>query len=645
MAILRMSKFSLIIFSHDKKEILSAMQNFKEVDFRQTKIEDYGYSNFVSENQEDIDDNIYKLDLTIKKLRKYAKAKGAIQSLKEGNKEFTYEDLFTFAKNSNYKEIIEKVNNCFTEYDSNIKTIENAKNKIVEYKPYSKLDISLSNVKSLKQAFITIGTLPTKNYESMLDDLKEYDVYIEILNETNKEKTLAMMFLEKQEKEILEIARKYGYNRSNISIDKKPLEYIHKYEDDIRDAKTQNEIIEVTLSELAKDIETLEVCYEYFKNEKLKETVSETFGQTQNLSVITGYVPDIKLKEFEKVIKNVCTNYYYLKTEEAANDDGDVPIKFKNNGFSDAFEGLVKTYSMPRYSEIDPTPVVAPFYWLFFGMMVADVGYGVLMAILTGLVLATCKLSESLKKNVKFFFYLSFSIMIWGAIYGSYFSLPINVPHIIDPAKDYNTILAMSIVIGVIHIFVALGVKAYVYIKNGKILDAVYDVLFWYILLSTVIIMIGGNSLGVPETFVTISKYLMILSMIGIVLTGGREVKNAGGRIGLGVYALYGISGYIGDFISYARLMALGLSGGFIAQSVNQICTMIGFKLLTIIFTILIFIVGQTFNMLLALLGAYVHSARLIYVEFFGKFYEGGGKEFKDFKIEEKYINIKEKNN
>lgn len=645
MAILKMSKFSLIIFNHDKKEVLSALQNFKEVDFRQTQIQDYGYNNFVSENQEDIDDNIYKLDATIKKLRKYAKPKGAVQSLKEGNREFTYDELFTFAKNSNYQEIIEKVNNCYLEYEANIKAIENAKNKILEYKPYSKLDICSENIKGLKQSILTVGTVPAKNYDKMLEELKELNVYFEILNETNKEKTVAFMFLKNKENEILEIVRKHGYNKSNIVLDKRPLDYINQYEDDIKELKVQNEILQSVLAEVANDIETLEVCYEYFKNEKLKETVSETFGETQNLSVITGYVPDLKLKEFEKAIKAVCTNYYYLQTEQAANDDVDVPIKFKNNMFSDAFEGLVKTYSMPRYNEIDPTPVVAPFYWLFFGMMVADVGYGVLMALVTGVILATCKLSESMKKNIKFFFYLSFSIIIWGAIYGSYFSLPIDVPHLIDPAKDYNTILAMSIIIGIAHIFVALAVKAYVYIKNGKILDAVYDVLFWYVLLTTVIIMIGGSSLGLSAQVMTISKYLMILSMIGIILTGGREVKNTGGRIGLGVYSLYGISGYIGDFISYARLMALGLSGGFIAQSVNQICQMIGFKPLTIVFTMLIFALGQTFNMLLALLGAYVHSARLIYVEFFGKFYEGGGKEFKDFKIEEKYINIKEKNN
>lgn len=646
MAILKMSKFSLIIFDNDKKDILSTMQNFKEVDFRKTLIEDYGYANFVSEQVEDIEDNIYKLDLTIKKLRKYAKSKSALKSFKNGNREFSYEELSIFAKNSNFGKIIDEVNNYSFELDSNYKLIENAKNKIAEYKPYEKLDVSKKDFSTLKQSSVTIGTVFTKTFSKLTEELKDFDIYYEILNETNKEKTIAFVFSNNSEQEIMEILRKYGYSKTNIELNKTPLEYIEEYEKEILAKKEENILIEKNLSILANEIEMLEICYEYYNNEKLKENVSETFGKTDKLSIITGYIPQIKVKDFEKMIKDVCTNYYHLELKEAEKDNMDVPIKFKNNAFSDAFEGLVKTYSMPKYNEIDPTPLVAPFYWLFFGMMVADAGYGLIMALVTGIILKTCKLNENMKKNIKFFFYLSFSIMIWGAIYGSYFSLPLPIPSLIDPAKDYNTILAMSIVIGVVHVFVGLGAKAYVSIKDGKYLDAVYDVLFWYILLTSIIILLAGSSLGLPEIAVKISKYLMILSMIGIVLTGGREIKNSmGGRIGLGMYALYGVFGYMGDFISYARLMALGLSGGFIAQSVNQICSMIGFSPLTIVFTIIIFIFGQTFNMGLALLGAYVHSARLIYVEFFGKFYEGGGREFKDFKIEEKYISIKEKNN
>ena len=644
MAILKMSKFSLIIFEKDKKDILSTMQNFKEVDFRKTLIEDYGYTNFVSEKVKDIEDNIYKLNLTIKKLKKYSKSQNALKSFKNGNKEFSYEELSLFAKNSNFIKVIDEVNNYLLELDLNCKIIENAKNKISEYKPYENLDVSKKDFSTLKQSIVTIGAVFTKTFSKLSEELKNFDIYYEILNETNKEKTIAFVFLHNNKQEIMDILRKFGYSKTNIELNKTPLEYINEYEKEILAKKEANILISQKLLILSNEIEMLKICYEYYNNEKLKEKASENFGKTDKLSIITGYIPQIKIKEFEKMIKDVCANYYHLELKEAEKDNIDVPIKFKNNTFLDAFEGLVKTYSMPKYNQIDPTPMVAPFYWLFFGMMVADAGYGLIMSLVTGIILKICKLSENMKKNIKFFFYLSFSIMIWGAIYGSYFSLPLPIPRLIYPARDYNTILSMSIVIGVVHVFVGLGAKAYVSIKNGKYLDAVYDVLFWYILLTSIIILLAGSILGLSEISSKISKYLMILSMIAIVLTGGREIKNSiGGRIGLGIYALYGVSSYMGDFISYARLMALGLSGGFIAQSVNQICSMIGFSPLTIVFTVIIFIFGQTFNMGLALLGAYVHSARLIYVEFFGKFYEGGGQEFKDFKIEEKYISIKEK--
>ena len=145
----------------------------------------------------------------------------------------------------------------------------------------------------------------------------------------------------------------------------------------------------------------------------------------------------------------------------------------------------------------------------------------------------------------------------------------------------------------------------------------------------------------ISGTMVDLSKYLMIITMLGIIATGGREAKSIGGKIGLGTYALYGISGYMGDLISYVRLMALGLSGGYIAYSVNKIAQMVGNKGIMIVFMMLIMILGHGFNLFLSALGAYVHTSRLIYVEFFAKFYEGGGKAFNNFKIKEKYINIK----
>lgn len=638
MAILNMSRFNLIVFEHDKKEILNSLQNFREVDFRQSDIKKFGYDNFLSSDIEEIEDNIFKLDQVIKKLRKYEKAKGALKSLKDGQKTFTYSELKEFTKNHDFKKVVDEVTKLQFDYDANLKTIENARIKIQDYTPLLELDISNKEIHSLKQVFCNIGMIPTK----YLSNLENDEIYYEVINKTVKESLVCIVSKNNNKDLVKEILRKSNFNKLSLSLEKKPCEYIEEFNKEIEEKTNLNNDIVEKFKQYADDIEDLEVCYEYYCNEKLREIKSEGFGKTDELVVLEGFIPTEKENEFKKQIEDVCSNYYYLTMEKVAKTSNDAPIKLKNGKFSDAFEGLVKTYSMPSYNEIDPTPLVAPFYWLFFGMMVADFGYGLLVTILSGIVLKTCNLKEAMRKNVKFFFYLGFSIMLWGAIYGSYFSLPLGIPGLINPTTDYNTILKLSIVIGLIHVFVGLGAKAYMQIRDGKPLDAFYDVGLWYLTLTTVILLLLGKYMGFNPIAMKVIKYIMILSMIGIILTGGREVKNIGGRIGLGVYSLYGISGYMGDLISYARLMALGLSGGFIALSVNQICAMVGFKPATIIFVIIIFVFGQTFNILLSLLGAYVHSARLIYVEFFGKFYEGGGKEFKDFKIDEKYINIKE---
>lgn len=638
MAILNMSRFNLIVFEHDKKEILNSLQNFREVDFRQSDIKEFGYDNFLSSDIEEIEDNIFKLDQVIKKLRKYEKAKGALKSLKDGQKTFTYSELKEFTKNHDFKKVVDEVTKLQFDYDANLKTIENARIKIQDYTPLLELDISNKEIHSLKQVFCNIGMIPTK----YLSNLENDEIYYEVINKTVKESLVCIVSKNNNKDLVKEILRKSNFNKLSLSLEKKPCEYIEEFNKEIEEKTNLNNDIVEKFKQYADDIEDLEVCYEYYCNEKLREIKSEGFGKTDELVVLEGFIPTEKENEFKKQIEDVCSNYYYLTMEKVAKTSNDAPIKLKNGKFSDAFEGLVKTYSMPSYNEIDPTPLVAPFYWLFFGMMVADFGYGLLVTILSGLVLKTCNLKEAMRKNVKFFFYLGFSIMLWGAIYGSYFSLPLGIPGLINPTTDYNTILKLSIVIGLIHVFVGLGAKAYMQIRDGKPLDAFYDVGLWYLTLTTVILLLLGKYMGFNPIAMKVIKYIMILSMIGIILTGGREVKNIGGRIGLGIYSLYGISGYMGDLISYARLMALGLSGGFIALSVNQICAMVGFKPATIIFVIIIFVFGQTFNILLSLLGAYVHSARLIYVEFFGKFYEGGGKEFKDFKIDEKYINIKE---
>jgi V/A-type H+-transporting ATPase subunit I len=228
-------------------------------------------------------------------------------------------------------------------------------------------------------------------------------------------------------------------------------------------------------------------------------------------------------------------------------------------------------------------------------------------------------------------------------IYGSFFGDLIKViadNSILDTTDDLMTILIISIIMGAVQIYFGLAVKGYMLIKDGKPIDAVYDVLTWVAVITGASFLLAGEKVGLSAGVINIGKWAMIIGMVGLVLTQGRENKSIGGKIGGGLYGLYGVTGYIGDFVSYSRLMALGLAGGFIASAFNTIIRMLPTPY-NIFLGVFIFIGAQTFNLLLSALGAYVHSARLQYVEYFSKFYEGGGKAFKAFKPKNQYIKVK----
>ena len=162
---------------------------------------------------------------------------------------------------------------------------------------------------------------------------------------------------------------------------------------------------------------------------------------------------------------------------------------------------------------------------------------------------------------------------------------------------------------------------------------------------SSLFASIAGQQFVFPAAVNAMAKWFAIIGAVGIILTGGRESKNPGLRLAKGAYSLYNITGWLSDILSYSRLLALGLATGVIANVINQMGSMLGDGIGSAILFIIVFIIGHTFNILINLLGAYVHTCRLQYVEFFGKFYEGGGEPFEPFKQNTKYYDFKEETN
>ena len=655
MAIVKMSKFDLVVFAEQRAKVLKKLQKFKEVNFVDIELHDEngelskdaveGVTKYVNnEELTHIDERLYQLSSAISLIKKYDERKTRLRDVIHGNENYTFDELAKKALSYDWKKVSSELNKIGTQYSRIKSEISKKYMRYDEIDLWERLDVNPKELKNLKKVNTFLGTVPIKLKGTFIDGISELDkTYYEELKIVKDEVYyLVISSIDESEKEKLaEVFRNSSFTVENLDIDAVPQDYKNGLQKEISELKKEKRRLKAQIKTYSEDLTDLQAVYEYMQNKKLRIVESEKLAQTENTILIKGWIPTEKVSEFEKVIKDEAGDNYYLTFTDADRDDATVPIKLKNGKVASTFENLTGMYAYPRYNEIDPTPLFTPFYILFFGMMGADVGYGLVLLLATMFVLKVVNLSSQMRKSIKFFFYLSFSVIFWGLLYGSYFGATIpGMWRLVDPASQYNDLLIGSIVFGIVHIFVGLAIKAYMLIRDGKSLEAVYDVLFWYMALIGGMLFLIFKLMNLSAVVANVSMWVMIAGMAGIVLTGGREAKGVGAKLGGGLYSLYGISSYVGDFVSYSRLMALGLSGGFIASAINMIAGMIGGNWFGMIFIPLILIAGHLFNMFLSFLGAYVHTSRLMYVEYFGKFYEGGGKPFKDFRTENKYINL-----
>jgi len=655
MAIVKMSKFDLVVFAEQRAKVLKKLQKFKEVNFVDIELHDEngelskdaveGVTKYVNnEELTHIDERLYQLSNAISLIKKYDERKTRLRDVIHGNENYTFDELAKKALTYDWKKVSSELNKIGTQYSQIKSEISKKYMRYDEIDLWERLDVNPKELKNLKKVNTFLGTVPIKLKGTFIDGISKLDkTYYEELKIVKDEVYyLVISSIDESEKEKLaEVFRNSSFTVENLDIDAVPQDYKNGLQKEISELKKEKRRLKAQIKTYSEDLTDLQAVYEYMQNKKLRIVESEKLAQTENTILIKGWIPTEKVSEFEKVIKDEAGDNYYLTFTDADRDDATVPIKLKNGKVASTFENLTGMYAYPRYNEIDPTPLFTPFYILFFGMMGADVGYGLVLLLATMFVLKVVNLSSQMRKSIKFFFYLSFSVIFWGLLYGSYFGATIpGMWRLVDPASQYNDLLIGSIVFGVVHIFVGLAIKAYMLIRDGKSLEAVYDVLFWYMALIGGMLFLIFKLMNLSAVVANVSMWVMIAGMAGIILTGGREAKGVGAKLGGGLYSLYGISSYVGDFVSYSRLMALGLSGGFIASAINMIAGMIGGNWFGMIFIPVILIAGHLFNMFLSFLGAYVHTSRLMYVEYFGKFYEGGGKPFKDFRTENKYINL-----
>ena len=438
------------------------------------------------------------------------------------------------------------------------------------------------------------------------------------------------------EEKVLELLRPFNFSVTNFqSVAGTAAENIRALDQQLEENRRAQEAATAAIVQSAEARDALRVYADRLNAEAAKNISAERMLTDGTILFFEGWVPAERVKEVEDFLERGGCAWETMDPTE--DETADVPVQLKNNWFTKPLSMVTEMYSLPAYNNVDPNPLMAPFFILFYGIMMADMGYGLLM-ILAGLIVTRKYHPKGTMGHMFGLLTLcGVSTFIMGAITGGFFGdfltqvvkittgKDFALPALFTPLDDTLMILIGAMCLGFVHIVTGMAISAVIKVRRGQIMDAVWEEGTWWV----VFLGIGLMAAGVTNIVLYIG---IVMVVAGPVITG----KGFGKIMGIFGSLYNHIPGYFGDIWSYARLMALMLAGSVIAQVFNTLGAIPN----NIIIFLIISMAGNALNFALNLLGCYVHDLRLQCLEYFGKFYEDGGKPFRPLAAETKYVDI-----
>ncbi|MBW2057409.1 MAG: V-type ATP synthase subunit I [Deltaproteobacteria bacterium] len=531
----------------------------------------------------------------------------------------------------------------------------------LQLRPWLSLDSPLEEVTGTEHAALFLGTLPVEalgEMEREASDLEEH-MAVEVVDRDRDTAYLLVCAHREVLSGLMELLKRLGFEEVAFpELQGRPrdlydqaLKRIHENRRRIRD-------IEQTSRSYLKDRQNLQVVYDHLSSQLQRRRVMARFGRTEKVSVIEGWIPRHWLKSFEETLKSEFQEIALTPLEPSGRETPPVVLQ-NSRTFVRPFEVVTELYGLPNVREYDPSPLLAPFFFVFFGLCITDAAYGVIITLLFLFLMKKFKVTIGRTKLVGLLFFGGISTIIMGAMTGGWFGDLVDyLPSwlsgfrrirealmLFEPMEQVLVFIGLALVLGFIQISYGLVIRMVRKIREGDLPEAFCGPFPWLILLNG-LALFGLSKGGVlPSYWAGLGEWMAILSALAIVLFTDRTSRSWFARIAWGVYGLYGITSYVGDVLSYLRLFALGLATGIIAMVVNLLANMLGGAPYVGWFLFaLVFVIGHVFNILINGLGAFVHTLRLQYVEFFPKFFEGGGRPFKPLRREARYTIVTEQN-
>lgn len=661
MAIVPMQKINLFVHKEDKPKVLAYLQGKGVLHITNTPIDAEGCLALDMDDEgRQIEIDVAQLDFAVNFLSKYEAPKKGIQAKIDGPAvDARASDIEEIVKTFEFKDV---VNRCESVEEQLVNLHNEEKALIAEREklsPWIHLTSDLGAPRKTETVFSNFIILPLKDWEAFKNELLNLSplvvlecdniyigkVYAHVIADHSFASDIsAMIAIHKVEQ--VELPQSNGTIEDALDRIEKRLKEIYDRQGQLKEAS----------HELAKDLPKLRMIYDYMNWKSIQKQARKKFVATDSTILISGWMPKNGIEKIREDVSSLTKSYELIEVDP---DEGEsAPVLLKHGRFLKPFRAVTDVYGLPLYHEADPTPYLAVFFIVYFGMCLTDAGYGLIMFITTWSVLRYLKIPKGMENLVRLLMYGGIVTFIMGILFGGWFGLtPEQAPSFLTTVKDGSLVfrgqtfdalnnamqvLILSLVLGLAQTLFGVWLNFVHNFRNLNKKDAILDNLPWAIILTFITLFIMVSAGLLPESMKGIITYLLYGSVALIVLTQGRGKSNIIGKFFSGLLSLYNLVGYMSDILSYSRLLALGLATAIIGMAVNTIAVLAnGIPYVGIIFTIVILIIGHVFNLGINALGSFIHSGRLQFVEFFGKFLEGGGAPFKPLVRESKFVRLK----
>ncbi len=522
---------------------------------------------------------------------------------------------------------------------------ESLRGTVQELLPWQALQTPVEEIGPLFRTICQAGLLPAGQAKYVQDSIGELSGAIQQIGEADNRLACLVVYLKENANEVQKLLRRAEFAPVNFAaMTGTVAELIKQHEDKLSEQELLLQTHIDSATKLSKNLLKLEILHDHYANLLSREQTKGAAPATQRTVVLEGWVKEKDYRRLEKIVRGFEASSL-SRVEPAA--DEEIPVEIENKGMIQPFEVITRLYGMPQPSNVDPTIFLAPFFALFFGICLGDAGYGLIM------VAATALLVKKMQGDKKLLWMLGvcsvFAILV-GALTGSWFGDAIRqfVPGLeplrkrlmwFDPLEKPLMMLFLAIILGYTHLMSGLVIALVHNLRQRDYIAAIFEQLTWLVMLNSLVIFGVSKAGFVPAETGKFFGRLAMVPAVSIVLLSNRQGGWAS-RLGMGAYNLFSAVFYLGDVLSYLRLMALGMVSSGLAMAVNLIAQLT-LKIpygIGIVVMILVFVGGHAFNLILSVLGAFVHTMRLQFVEFFPKFMVGGGRTFQPLCKEYKHI-------